>query len=51
LIIVVAFLSFNVSAASLKEVFSNPGDAHKPWVFWYWINGNVTEEGRPGIDV
>ena len=45
LIIVVAFLSFNVSAASLKEVFSNPGDAHKPWVFWYWINGNVTEEG------
>ncbi|GFD73795.1 hypothetical protein KUL113_32150 [Tenacibaculum sp. KUL113] len=45
LIIVVAFLSFNVSAASLKEAFSNPGDAHKPWVFWYWINGNVTEEG------
>ena len=45
LMIVVAFLSFNASAASLKEGFDNPGDAHKPWVFWYWINGNITEEG------
>lgn len=32
-------------AASLDEVFLNPPDAAKPWIFWYWINGAVTKEG------
>ncbi|HNZ81970.1 MAG TPA: glycosyl hydrolase, partial [Bacteroidales bacterium] len=32
-------------AASLDEVFLNPPDTAKPWIFWYWINGAVTKEG------
>jgi len=23
----------------------NPPDEARPWVYWYWMNGNVTSEG------
>ncbi len=29
----------------LVQHFENPKQHHKPWAFWYWINGNITEEG------
>ncbi|MGI4866085.1 MAG: glycosyl hydrolase [Janthinobacterium lividum] len=29
----------------LKQVFQNPPEAAKPWVFWYWMNAAVTPEG------
>jgi len=32
-------------AHGLEEVFLNPPAAAKPWVYWFWMNGNVTEEG------
>ncbi|WP_371193838.1 glycosyl hydrolase [Glaciecola sp. SC05] len=32
-------------ANDLVEKFTTPSESHKPWVFWYWINGNITKEG------
>ncbi len=31
--------------ASLREGFAAPGDDARPWVFWFWINGNITRQG------
>jgi hypothetical protein len=25
--------------------FRRPADAYKPWVFWFWMNGNISREG------
>ncbi len=29
----------------LADAFENSGADAKPWVYWYWMNGNVTREG------
>lgn len=29
----------------LAAGFRNPPDSARPWVYWFWNNGNVTEEG------
>jgi hypothetical protein len=29
----------------LKRQFDNPPQSAKPWVYWYWMKGNVTREG------
>ncbi len=31
-------------ADDLAAGFAAPSDAEKPWVYWWWLNGNVTEE-------
>lgn len=33
------------ASSSLEEGFTNPPVSAKPWVYWSWMNGNVTEEG------
>lgn len=30
---------------SLQEAFMHPGESAKPWVYWFWMNANVTAEG------
>ncbi|MCX6012289.1 MAG: glycosyl hydrolase, partial [Chloroflexi bacterium] len=32
-------------APGLEESFRTPPDSVKPWVFWFWINGNISREG------
>ena len=32
-------------ATSLEADFRNPPAATKPFVYWYWINNNVSREG------
>ena len=34
-----------VRADDLVERFSHPSAEAQPWVYWYWMNGNVTREG------
>jgi hypothetical protein len=34
-----------VAAAGLDDGFRNPPDTAKPWVYWFWINGNISHEG------
>ncbi len=30
---------------TLKEGFRNPPEDTKPWVYWYWIDENISKEG------
>ena len=32
-------------AADLQREFANPPDTARPWVFWFWMNGNISREG------
>ncbi|MHB1457308.1 MAG: glycosyl hydrolase [Armatimonadota bacterium] len=34
-----------VFAGSLGEDFQSPPDSARPWVYWFWLNGNITREG------
>jgi len=33
------------SGEKLEHLFHNPPDEAKPWVYWFWMDGNVTREG------
>lgn len=33
------------SQTELKNIFQDPPQSAKPWVFWYWMHGAVTSEG------
>lgn len=35
----------NKLAEELKENFRTPLDAARSWVYWFWLNSNVTKEG------
>jgi hypothetical protein len=32
-------------AADLESSFKSPPAEARPWVFWFWINGNISREG------
>src|SRR4051794_28947642 len=34
-----------VSAASVEAGFNTPADSARPWVFWFWLDGNITSNG------
>src|SRR5580765_6470844 len=29
----------------LSQQFQKPPDEARPWVYWFWLNGNITEKG------
>ncbi|MEI6501433.1 MAG: glycosyl hydrolase, partial [Armatimonadota bacterium] len=29
----------------LARGFARPPDVARPWVYWFWLNGNITREG------
>src|SRR5437588_12713972 len=31
--------------STLVRDFQHPPDSARPWVFWFWLNGNVTSNG------
>ncbi len=33
------------AGADLEKGFANPPDTARPWVYWFWLNGNLTREG------
>lgn len=33
------------SADDLERAFMHPPDSARPWVYWFWLNGNITREG------
>ena len=35
----------STTAATLEESFANPPDSARPWVYWYFMDGNTTREG------
>lgn len=36
---------FAQEGVDLEQSFLHPSQAAKPWVFWFWMNGNITREG------
>ncbi len=30
---------------ALRARFASPPDEARPWVYWFWLNGNITREG------
>ncbi len=32
-------------ASELAKGFQTPPDSARPWVYWFWLNGNITREG------
>jgi hypothetical protein len=32
-------------ADALAEGFTSPPDSARPWVYWFWLDGNITREG------
>ena len=32
-------------AQSLESGFVHPPESARPWVYWFWLNGNLSEEG------
>ncbi len=44
-IAVLLFSCLVFPADLLRDEFLNPPDSAKPWVYWYWMNGNITREG------
>ncbi|MCW0482389.1 glycosyl hydrolase [Gaoshiqia sediminis] len=35
----------NFNWGEMERLFMNPPDSAEPWVFWQWMNGNITKEG------
>ncbi len=33
------------TAAGLARGFQTPPESARPWVYWFWLNGNITREG------
>ena len=38
--------SLNLSAADeLERGFTHPPDSARPWVYWFWLSGNISSNG------
>ena len=33
------------SPSGIEKGFVHPPDSARPWVYWFWLNGNITREG------
>lgn len=40
-----AYLAFFANAADLERSFQTPPPENRPWVYWYFMDGNMTREG------
>ncbi len=34
-----------VAGPQLEQGFRTPPESARPWVYWFWLNGNITREG------
>lgn len=40
-----AALLTGATAADLEKDFLHPPDSARPWVYWFWLNGNISSNG------
>jgi len=33
------------ASRAASDMFLNPPDSVRPWVYWFWLNGNITKHG------
>lgn len=46
LIAVLAMLApIDLNGQDIGQTFRNPPDTARPWVYWFWMNGNISHEG------
>lgn len=45
LLLLAGALPMTGATSDLSLLFANPPASTKPWVYWYWINGNISKEG------
>jgi hypothetical protein len=45
LVLLIALVSTSLHGASLSSQFARPPASARPWVYWFWNNGNVTKAG------
>lgn len=45
LLLITCAVSCIGSTADLAKNFASPPASARPWVFWFWINGNISKEG------
>jgi hypothetical protein len=46
--LVLTALAFKLHASSVSDLergFLHPPDSARPWLFWFWLNGNITSNG------
>ena len=39
------FIAFSTACGQSVSEFSKPGQENRPWVYWFWNNGNLTQVG------
>ncbi len=44
-IVLILCCSACFAADSLAKGFQSPPDSARPWVYWFWLNGNITKSG------
>lgn len=45
LLMILLAACFSAAADDLAMEFAHPPESARPWVYWFWNNGNVTKEG------
>lgn len=45
LFLIAQLMLLSINAQSLEKEFINPSDSARPWVYWFWLNGNLSKEG------
>ncbi len=40
-----ALVNAGLAADELAQRFAAPPPSARPWVFWFWVNGNISKEG------
>ncbi|MBI4893189.1 MAG: hypothetical protein HY821_21375, partial [Acidobacteria bacterium] len=44
-LLLAAASAFSAPQSPLEQGFQSPPESTKPYVYWYWISGNVSREG------
>src|SRR5512140_1826153 len=44
-VLVTAWLAHAAPSGALREHFQRPPDSARPWVYWFWLSGNITSNG------
>ncbi len=45
LLLLVACARLTFAAPDLEQGFRQPPNSARPWVYWFWLNGNLSREG------
>ncbi len=48
MVFVLVVLAFKISAGGLPDLekgFLSPPNSARPWIFWFWLGGNITSNG------